>query len=295
MRVSSSSAYLQTVQGLGGALGRVQDVSRQLSSGKRINGWSEDAPAATAAGRYRAQEADWQSYRRVATDARGWLDTADGALQSMSTLLTRVRSLATSAVNGSLSSDGREAIAAEIDQLRSELKDLASTRHLGRPLFAGFGQAAITTAADGSVTYAGDGGAVQRQVSPTITLQINVSGADMLGFTAGEDAFSTLASLAAAVRAGDTGATRSGAAAVDRGQDRVLRALAEVGATANRVAAADRAGAVAGEDLAARRTELEDVDLAAAVLTLNSARAGYEAALGAASRANLPSLASFLR
>lgn len=295
MRVSSSSAYLQTVQGLGGALGRVQDVSRQLSSGKRINSWSEDAPAATAAGRYRAQEADWQSFRRVATDARGWLDSADGALQSMSTLMTRVRSLATSAVNGGLSSDGREAIAAEIEQLRSELKDLASTRHLGRPLFAGFGQAAIATAADGTVSYAGDGGVVQRQVSPTITLQINVDGAELLGFTAGEDAFATLTSLATAVRAGDATATRAGAAAVDRGQDRVLRALAQVGATANRVAAADSAGAVAAEGLAARRTELEDVDLAAAVLTLNSAQAGYEAALGAASRANLPSLATFLR
>ena len=295
MRVSTTSTYLRTAQGLGSALTRVQDVSQQLSSGKRVNRWSDDAPAATAAGRYRAQEADWSSFRRVATDAKGWLDTADGALQSMSTLLGRVTSLATSAVNGSLSADAREAVASEVEQLRSELKDLAQTRHLGRALFAGFGSAALATAADGTVSYAGDTGKVMRQVSPTITLEVNVDGAELLGFAAGEDVFSTLTALAAAVRSGSTAGLTAGQAAVGRAHDRVLDGLAKVGATANRVSAADASGAVALQDLALRRSELEEVDVAAEVLALRSAEAGYVAALGAAARADLPSLASFLR
>jgi flagellar hook-associated protein 3 FlgL len=295
VRVSTTSTYLRAAQGLGGALSRVQDVSQQLASGKRVNRWSDDAPAATSAGRYRAQEADWQSYRRVATDARGWLDTADGALQSMSTALARLTSLATSAVNGALSADAREAIASEVEQLRTEIKDLAQTRHLGRPLFAGFGAQAVTTAPDGTVAWAGDGGRVLRQVSPTITLEVNVDGQELLGFSAGEDVFSTLTSLAAAVRAADAPGLQAGQTALGRAHERVLDGLAKVGTTANRVAAANEAGAVALSDLAARRAELEDVDVAAAVLQLNAAQASYEAALGAAARADLPSLASFLR
>ncbi len=75
----------------------------------------------------------------------------------------------------------------------------------------------------------------------------------------------------------------------------VGRALSRTGATTNQVTSAQDAGSSAVMGLAARRSELEDVDVAEAVLQLKSAEAGYQAALGAAAKANLPTLAEFLR
>ncbi len=296
MRVSSISTYLTSSQSLGAALERVQRQQAQVGSGKTLTRWSDDAAAAASAERYRGQEADWTSFRRTATDAKSWLGTADGALQSMSFVLSRVKQLAVSAASGALTDASRKAVADELDQLKGELRDVGNTTHLGRSLFGGFGAAALTTDAAGTVTYAGDDGEVKRQVSPTITLQVNVSGRDVFGFNAppGEDLFSMLTSLSTAVRAGDSATIASSQTTLKARHDDVLRGLAQVGTTTNRVENAYDTGGVALQDLASRRSELEDVDLADAVLKMNAAQASYTAALGAASRANLPSLADFL-
>lgn len=298
MRITTHTTYLTSAQGLGNALSRVQEQSAKLSSGKTIERWSDDAPAAAAAEALRAQEADLASFARSADDARGWLNSADGALQSMSSLLTRVRELATSARNGSLSASNREAIADEVVQLRNQLRDLGQSSYLGRPLFGGFGgssgQALATE--DAAITWAGDSEPVRRQVSPTVMLQVNVDGKALFGFDdGGGDVFSTLQALADAVRSNDdaTAATVQGRLA--RHADAVGRGLAQVGATTNRVDAIVEAGETALVDLAARRSGLEEVDIAEAILKLNAAQASYQAALGATAKSNLPSLADFLK
>jgi flagellar hook-associated protein 3 FlgL len=297
MRVSSLSQYLTTSQGLGNALERVQREQQQVASGKTLTRWSDDPAAASAAERYRSEEADWAAYTRSGTDAQAWLGTADGTLQSMSSIMTRVKQLAVSATSGSLTPASRTAIADEVEQLRNELRDLGNTTHLGRALFGGFAPAALATDATGNVTYAGDGGQVQRQVSPTVTVTVNVDAKDLFGFTAGagQDVFSQLTTLAGAARTGNTTAIAAAQTTLETRHSDILKGLSQVGATTNRVEVAKSTGSVALEDLASRRSEVEDVDLADAVMRLSSAQAGYTAALGAASRANLPSLADFLR
>src|SRR5439155_15793145 len=123
------SQYLTTSQGLGSALERFQSEQQKVSSGKSLTRWSDDPAAATSAERYRAEEADWSAYQRSGTDAQAWLSTADGALQSMSSIMIRVKQLAVSAASGSLTTTSRGAIADEVDQLRSELRDLGNTTH----------------------------------------------------------------------------------------------------------------------------------------------------------------------
>jgi flagellar hook-associated protein 3 FlgL len=297
VRVSTLTSYYLTSQTLGDALTRVQQEQAKVASGKQLTSWSDDAPAASAVERYRSQEADWTSYQRSAHDAKSWLGAADGTLQAMSSIMVRVKQLAVSANSGALTATSRAGIADEIDQLKSELTDLANTTHLGRSLFAGFGAQAVTTSGTGAVTWSGDAGLVQRQVSPTVTLTVNVSGKELLGFSAGagQDLFSSLSTLSSAVRSGATATISASQDVLQARHDDILRGLGQVGTTSNRVDSALTSGSAALTDLAGRRSELEDVDLADAVVKLNAAQAGYTAALGAASRANLPSLADFLR
>lgn len=297
MRVTTLTSYYLTSQSIGDSLSRVQTEQGKVASGKQLTSWSDDAPAASAVERYRSQEADWNSFQKSANDAKSWLGAADGTLQSMSSIMTRIKELAVSANSGALTGTSRAGIADELDQLRGELTDLANTTHLGRALFAGFGGQAVSTSSTGAVTWSGDDGKVQRQVSPTITLQVNVSGKDLLGFNApaGQDVFSALSTLSSAVRAGDTATVSSMQDVLEARHSDILRGLGTVGTTTNRVDAALTDGSSALTDLASRRSDLEDVDLADAVVKLNAAQAGYTAALGAASRANLPSLADFLK
>ena len=64
---------------------------------------------------------------RNASDAQGLIDTAEGALQESHNLLLRMRELAVQSANGTMSSDDRSAIDAELGQLIEEVERVAQT------------------------------------------------------------------------------------------------------------------------------------------------------------------------
>lgn len=293
MRVPTSTQYSRLERGLGVSLARVQQLQGQLASGSRISKPSDDPVGASVGLRLRAQEASWTAYRRTADDAIASLATTDAALQSSSSLLRRARELSVQAVNGAYGPAERAALADEVAQIRLQVVELANTRHLGRAVFGGHQGTAI--AADGS--WAGDTGVVSRQVSPEVTVVVNLDGRQVFGFGAADDqdVFSVLSRLERAVRAGDVAAITTSQAEVRARFDSVVTGLGQVGALQNRVESATALGQAALESIMQHRSQVEDVDLAAAIMRLQTAQTGYQAALGAVGRANLPSLADFLR
>src|SRR2546422_2449149 len=148
MRVTPTTMFLTVGNGLQQSIGRLQDAQERLSSGKRINRFSDSPAAAATVLGLAARERDWDAYNKAAGDAVGWLNTQDQALQSSSSLLQRARELALSAGDGANSDTAREAIASELDGLRNELASLANTTYMGRSVFGGFKSTAVT--ADGS-------------------------------------------------------------------------------------------------------------------------------------------------
>lgn len=296
MRVTQTTMFLTTGRSLQLGIGRVQDAQERLASGRRINRFS-DAPtdAATVLG-LAARERDWAAYGKAADDAVGWLNTQDQALQSGSSLLRRVRDLTISAANGSLSPDGREAIASELAGIRDNLASLANTSYLGRSVFGGFESTAVGwDAAAGAWTWTGGTSAdvVNRRVAPEVTVQVNLDGRDLFGFAGGQDVFSVLDRLADDIRAGVS--LVSDVVALDARLADIGRGLATVGARTNQVEAARNSGLQRIDTIKEYRSSLEDADIAETVMDLQMAQNGYEAVLGAVSRLSMPSLLDFLR
>ncbi len=295
MRVTSTTNYITMRENLTASLSRVADAQNDLSSGKKINKWS-DAPAdAVTASRYTSQEADWAAYQHANGDASRWLNTADGALQSVSSTLQRVRQIATNGVNGSLGQTSRDALADEVTALRDHLVDIANTKIGDRGVFSGFQDTAVAQVA-GVWTYTGDSGAVQRQIGPSMTIQVNLPGSEVFGFDAGagNDLFSALDKLAADLRNGDTAAISSDQDLLTARSDGIARSLGQLGALENRVDRQQDLGAATVDDIKRQRSDIADIDIAEATLKLQLSQTGYQAALAAASRSNLPSLADFL-
>lgn len=295
MRVTSTTSYINMREGLNASLSRVADAQNQLSSGKRINNWS-DAPAdAVTASRYSSQETDWAAYAHSADDAQRWLTTADGALQSMSTTLNRVRQIAVNGVNGALGQVSRDALASEMESLRDHLVDVANTRIGDRGVFSGFGDTAVARTG-GAWTYAGDAGEVKRQIGPSMSVTVNLPGSSVFGFDApaGADLFSTLDKLAADLRSGNTAGLQAGQDVLAARTAGLGHALGAIGALENRVTNQQALGAATVDDITKHRSDISDIDIAEATLRLKMSETGYQAALAAASRSNLPSLADFL-
>ena len=99
----------------------------RLSSGLRVN-YAWDDPAGLAISeRFRAQIASMEEAERNANYNINLLATAEGALQTIDTQLTRLRSLAIQASNGALTSTDRNALNTEFTQLVSEITRIAQS------------------------------------------------------------------------------------------------------------------------------------------------------------------------
>lgn len=296
MRITSTSTYISMRESLSTSLQRVVDTQSQLGTMRRINKASDDPVGAATALRYRAYESQQDAFDLSASNAKTWLGQADTHLQNITTSLAAARGLAISATNQSMSAEGRLALGQQITAIRDEIATSMNQQQEGQALFGGFQEKAVAQAADGTWSYVGDAGVVQRRVGDGVLVAANVSGYTAFGFDQGpgNDVLSVLDRLAAAATSGDTAALTSNQDQLQVRTRSVLGALGIVGATTNRVESAQARGRQYLEQITAERSSIEDIDIAETVLQLNSAKTGYEAALGAVAKANLPSLANFL-
>ena len=97
MRVTEYSRYDLLRSQLGRTNFDVAEVSGRLASGKAIDRWSDDPELAVQADRLLAEDRALEAYADAAVNAKAWLSTQDGALQTAVSILHRVRELAISA------------------------------------------------------------------------------------------------------------------------------------------------------------------------------------------------------
>lgn len=116
-----------------------QSVALQrLSSGLRINGAKDDAAGLAISNRLDAQVRGLNVANRNAGDGVSLAQTAEGALNSITTSLQRMRELALQSANGSNTALERSSLQEEVDQLKSEIKTISEkTNFNGQNLLDG--------------------------------------------------------------------------------------------------------------------------------------------------------------
>ena len=296
MRVTQSTMALTAGNGLQQALSTLSDAQAKVSSGRRINRFSDAPVDATSVLRMRAQQRDLESYKAAADDGLAWLATQDQALQAASSRLQRVKELGLQAANSQRSLVEQEAIAAELESLREQLASLANASYLGKSVFGGFQSAAVTKVGS-TWTWTGDTGGtakVERRIAPDTVVQVNIDGEDLFGFTSGTDVFAAIDDLVNDVRTGTPADMMASLGVIDARADTIRAGLGVVGSRANQLEAVKDTGAEQIETLRNNSSALEHADLAEAVLQLTQAEGAYQSALAAAARLSLPSLVNFL-
>ena len=101
--------------------------SEKLSSGYRINRAGDDAAGLTISEKMRSQIRGLNKASSNAQDGVSLIQVAEGALAETHSILQRMNELATQAANDTNTTADRNAIAAEIHQLTSEIDRIAST------------------------------------------------------------------------------------------------------------------------------------------------------------------------
>lgn len=98
----------------------------RLSSGLRINHASDDAAGMAIATKMRSQIQGLDQASRNASDGGSVIDTADGALEEVTSMLQRMRELSVQAANETYSVEDKEAIQAELTSLTEEIERIST-------------------------------------------------------------------------------------------------------------------------------------------------------------------------
>ena len=287
MRITDSLAYGSLASNINTDLQSLNTVQSQISSGKKLQTFSDDAAGASQSLVLRSALGDNAQYQRNATSASAFLSATQGALSSATSIVQSARQIAVAGANSTQTPDSLAALGDQVDGALQQLTQQANTQTQGRYIFGGTN----TTAApyDATQTYQGNTQAISSTLSPGNSLQVNTPGSTAFG-----PAFTALKTLKADLAAGNSTAVSSDIGTIDTALSALNTASATAGAKANQATAATENLTRAQSEYQTSLSNIEDVDLASAAVQLQTDQNVYQASLETTSKAFQYSLADFL-
>jgi flagellin len=245
----------------------MSNAMEQLSTGKRINSAKDDAAGLAIASRMTAAIEGLGQAARNANDAISLVQTADGALVEVTSMLQRMRQLAVQAATDTNGSDDRTALQTEFTELRSEINRIATnTQWNGEDILTGLSGAS----GDGNMDFA-----VGAKADQIIEIELKDFGT-AAGEISGIDS-STLSTITDANLA---------ITALDAAIDTINTERATMGAVMNRLEyAADNLLNIKA-NTEASRSRIEDTDYAEATTELARTQIIQQAATAMLAQAN---------
>jgi flagellin len=263
---------------------------QRLSSGLRINSAKDDAAGLQISDRLTSQINGLEQGNRNANDGISLAQTAEGALDEMTNMFQRIRTLSAQAANGSNTGQDRAALQLEARQLGAEINRIsADTTFGGTNLLDGSFSAQFQVGADAnqviSMTMtaiaAGSGGTVS--VNSFTVSGIAASATQISGTGSGATtAFATAAGLSFT----SVGEAQDILAAVDAMIGAIDAKRAELGAVQNRFSSTIRNQTNVIENVSAARSRIRDTDFATETAALTKAQILQQASSTILSQAN---------
>ena len=119
--------------------------TEKLSSGYKINRAADDAAGLTISEKMRKQMRGMSRASTNAQDGVSAVQTAEGALTEVHSMLQRMNELAVQASNGTNSKSDRDAVQSEVNQLSTEIDRVAETTKFNETYLLKGDAAATTT------------------------------------------------------------------------------------------------------------------------------------------------------
>jgi flagellin len=154
LRINTNTDALDAYRNLSMTQSKMSDSLQKLSSGYRINKAADDAAGLSISQGLQSQIGGLTQAVKNAQDGINVVQTADGALTEVDSILQRMNSLAVQAANtGSQDTTARQAAQTELTQLNADLDNIGSTTSFGNSklLNGSFGNSAATLAAGATV------------------------------------------------------------------------------------------------------------------------------------------------
>lgn len=301
MRITNNMLINNMVKYIGNNLTRMDKYQSQLATGKKIQVPSDDPVVAARALKLRTDVAEIQQYQRNIKDAQSWLEITESALSDLGDIFQRAKELATGS-DGGESLDDLKATAQEVDQLRTQLVNLANSTYAGRYIFSGFKTDQKLMNNDGTYNITvNNTEKINYEIGVGDSININITGGDL--FQNGADAVSggvssfyqDMTDFYNALNTGNYSAISGKIADFNKDIDNILRVRADVGARVNRLELTANRMQNDNTNFTKLMSDNENVDMTDTIMNLKNEENVYRASLAGGARIIMPSLIDFLK
>jgi flagellin len=249
LRIQNNVEAFNAHRQLTGTASKAAKAMEKLASGYRVNRAADDAAGLAISEKMRGQIGGLAQAQRNAQDAVSLVQTGEGALNEVHSMLQRIRDLKVQYSNGTLETGDKQAISAEVQQLGKEISDITTKTE--------FNGIKLLTA--GTVTFQ-----VGAESADTIALtKTEMSGAIGSAGTGGLDEIMDIGA-ATSVAAADTlfGSASMSLDVIDEAIKNVSNARSTFGAIQNRLEHRLNNLSTYQENLVASESRIRDVDMA---------------------------------
>ena len=274
--VNTNVSSLNAQRRLTNVTNSLNTTYQRLSSGLRINSAKDDAAGLQISDRLTSHINGFNQGNRNASDGIAVAQTAEGAMDEITNMLQRVRTLAVQASNGTLTTTDRNAISTEVKELQAEITRIAChTTFGGAQILRG-------TNATGStlVQKTGDNtGKITIHVGSMKDQVVNMSfSQDMKADSLGVDSVSLKVTTATDAE--------NAISSIDCALKLVDSARAQLGASQNRLESTIRNQSSISENLSDARSRIRDTDYAEEASNLSQQSIIQQAATSMLTQAN---------
>jgi len=242
---------------------RLNKSMEKLSSGYRINHASDDAAGLAISEKLRTQVKGLDQAKRNIQDGISLLQTAEGGLGEVHSILQRMRVLAVQSSNDTLTTSDRQLIQTEVNQLLSEIDRMTtSVSYNTIQLFAGAGTGTISIHAGADANQSLKITALSTSITTT---NLSISNLSITSVTAAESA---ITSLTAAINS-------------------VSQTRSNIGASQNRLEHTYNFAGISMENQTAAESRIRDVDFASEMINFTKNQILAQAGNSMLSQANM--------
>ena len=306
MRVSNKAIYDTLTYNLANVSDAMLQANKVVSTGKRINNLSDDPVGLVSVLNLRSSLDSIDQLERNITMGESWLNMGETALSQIEDILSQAKALTISMASDNQGADQRADAAVEVDGYFHQILSLANTQVDGRYIFAGTQTDTAPFVFDDSVpevTYEGNDTAFEINIAKEINIAVGRDGEQIFGddnFAWGDPAagtdniFKTLLDLKSHLENNEVDDIRT---AMDELDDhlRTLRSvIADTGSKNKRLELKRTIIQDLRLTYTDRKSELEDADIAEAVMDLQAKELAYEAALASSAKVMQMSLVDYI-
>ena len=263
LTVNTNVSALNAYRNLSGTQGSLGSSLEKLSSGFRINRAADDAAGLAISEGMRSQIGGMKQAVRNAQDGISLVQTAEGALQEVHSILQRMRDLSVQGANDTNNTAARSNIATEMSQLSGELTRISSaTEFNGTKLLNG--------------------------TATNLNFQVGAAGntASAINVNLTEANVSAVAVAVSALTVGTHANAQNAITTIDAQISAVSTARANLGAYQNRFDHTIKNLNVAVENLSASESRIRDTDMAQEMMNFTRSQILSQAGTAMLAQAN---------